>query len=162
MRTFQKYLRCIFNADSSHSLFFCFSASNISFPSLQLTWRCDRQGYVSSLFCHLLPLALTDPNTCFQAPTAQPINHCLLIQYKRKFAQGVRLDHYQHLVSIYFGLLLFSCSMSDNESTDTPVAQTVMFFAAWMIRIFIKTDLGLCFRSFMALHSCLLSPLGNV
>lgn len=116
------FFKCtsLFQFDSSpHSLFFCFRAGH-SHASLSLLsgWvdvvtGLERQGYTVSLFCHLPPLALTGPNTCIQAPTAQPINHCLLIQYKRKFAQGAQLRHYLCFVPIYFGPLLFSQRLSD-------------------------------------------------
>lgn len=97
--------------------FFCLCQSHAS-ASLLSSWLdvvtgLERQGYTVSLFCHLSPLALTGPNTCIQTPTAQPINHCLLIQYKRKFAQGARLRHYQWSVPIYFGPVLFNNWMSD-------------------------------------------------
>lgn len=128
MRTFKKsfkslYLYLMQTPHSAqpplHSLFFCFRAGQShASASLLSGWvdvvtGLERQGYTVSLFCHLPPLALTGPNTCIQAPTAQPINHCLLIQYKRKFAQGARLRHYQCLVPIYFSPLLFSRWMSD-------------------------------------------------
>lgn len=93
---------------SLHPQFFCFrDGQSHASASLRSGWvdavtGLERQGYTVSLFCHLPPLALTGPNTCIQAPTAQPINHCLLIQYKRKFAQGARLRHYHCLVPIYF------------------------------------------------------------
>lgn len=52
-------------------------------------------------------LALTGLNTRLQTPAAQPINHCHLTQYNRKFAQGAWLGHYQCSVLIYFCSALF-------------------------------------------------------
>lgn len=91
------------------------------------------------------PIGFDWPQHIHSSPTAQPINHCLLIQYERKFAQGARLSHYQCLVSIYFGPLLLQSLIVWHErrhilymSVARAVMKTLMLFAALMVWILIK------------------------
>lgn len=61
--------------------------ASAALPAQPTLWQNLRGKYTQcpySLTFRLL--ASTGPNTCIQTPAAQPINHCLLIQHKRKFA----------------------------------------------------------------------------
>lgn len=145
-----------------------FPGGESRFTSPHLTW-CNDRPWESRIHSVLIlspspRLALTGPNTCIQTPAAQPINHCRLIQYNRKFAQGARLGHYQCSVPIYFGSVLFSKWTSDIEklicqSLKTEI-ETVMLFVA--IMVWIDENLIWTWVSFYSFTDCCFSPLGNV
>lgn len=106
-------------------------------------------------------LAFTGPNTCLQTPAAQPINHCRLTQYNRKFAEGAQLGHYQCSVPIYFASALFSeadvtklmCHSLKTETVDCDVVRRnngsnrrVELIWIWVFFLFIHRLLSLTSR----------------
>lgn len=121
----------------------------------------ERQGYTLSLFCHLPPLALTGPNTSIGASTAQPINHCLMKQYKRKFAQwGLQTLSLFGLQSIYGPLLFSRLTWKDRHPCDEYCDVLHCINASDGIQT--GLDLGVSSFFYGFIHRCLLSLLRNV
>lgn len=144
--------------ESFHSLFFCFRAgqSHASAPLLS-SWvdvvtGLERQGYTVSLFCHLPPLALTGPNTCIQTPTAQPINHCLLIQYKRKFDSDI-ISLGSHLFLVQSFSVTGCVTWKDRYATGLNWDENCDALHCIYSLSLNQNVPDLCVSSFMAFHS---------
>lgn len=105
------------------------------------------------------PIGFDWPQHMLSSPTAQPINHCLLIQYKRKFAQGARLNHYQCLVSVYFGTRLLQSLDVWHERIYSIRQWLNLWCSALMVWILIKLVWFCVCCSFFwhFIHNCLLS-----
>lgn len=146
------------STQSFHSLFFCVRAgqSLASAPLLSgwfdVVTGLERQGYTVSLFCHLPPLALTGPNTCIQTPTAQPINHCLLIQYKRKFGPDI-ISVGSHLFLVQSFSVTGCVTWKDRYASGLNCDENcdVLRFIYGLSSN--QNDLDLCVSSLMAFHS---------
>lgn len=129
---FNTFLFCFFWG----GWFICFSLSLIFLlrplhPSTfdLMCWQALRGKDTRCPYSVTFPLlAFTGPNICLQTPAAQPINHCRVTQYNRKFAQGAQLGHYQCPAPIYFASALFSvtklmCHSPKAETVDCDVVR---------------------------------------